>query len=343
MDGATRDMINLAFIAYLIGLLLSGLAVAMLATALVEWWLDAEIWIGFFTSGVVTGFVALALVLTTRRTTTTRLTLRSAFLFTVLSWTVASLFAALPLELAVGTITFTDAVFEAVSGLTTTGSTVLSDLEREPRGILFWRSMLHWLGGIGIIATAIVLLPMLRVGGMQVFRAESSERSDQLMGRPGEVGGAILAIYTLLTGLCALGYRWGGMSGFDAVNHAMSTVSTGGFSAYDASFAAFDDPFLELVAVAFMMAGALPFLAYVRSLWGRGRPLWRDSQVLAFVLTMALASLVAWVLVLAAVAEPAGRAFARAAFNVVSIATTTGFASGDFQTWGPSPRRSSFC
>ncbi len=219
-----------------------------------------------------------------------------------------------------------------MSGLTTTGSTVFAGLDTQPRGILFWRAVLQWIGAIGIIATAIVMFPFLRVGGMQLFRTESSDRSEKVLARAGDLGVAILTLYVLLTAICAAAYRLGGMNLFDAVCHAMTTVATGGFANYDASFAHFDSARLEATATVFMVAGALPFLAYVRTVTG-GKPIWHDAQVQAFLLAILAFGLIGGQLAASAGGEW-GREMIRGAFNVVSIVTTTGYASGDFQSWG---------
>jgi trk system potassium uptake protein TrkH len=228
---------------------------------------------------------------------------------------------------------WTDAFFEAISGLTTTGATVMADLDAAPPGVLLWRALLQWAGGIGIIATAIAILPALGVGGMQLFRTESSDRSEKVMPRARQIAKAIALVYLGLTALCAAAYWTAGMSFFDAAAHALTTVSTAGFSTSGASLAHWDSPAVHWTATAFMLSGSIPFVLYLRLLQGGRDPL-RDSQVrtlLAFLAVVAVA-VAAW---LVATGRYGWAEAARhAAFNTVSVVTTTGFATADYGLWG---------
>lgn len=219
--------------------------------------------------------------------------------------------------------------------MTTTGSTVLAGLDYLPPGILLWRSVLQWIGGIGIIVMAIAMLPFLRVGGMQLFRSESSDRYVKAVPRAGEMVKVIVQVYVALTAACALSYWAAGMTPFDAVNHAMTTLSTGGYSTHDASFGHFKNPTLHWLATFFMICGALPFTLYVMLVsQRRWRPIVQDRQIRIFLITvMAAAALLAAGLVLDGV--PWFDAVTLAAFNVTSIVTTTGYASADYTLWGP--------
>ena len=257
---------------------------------------------------------------------------RHAFPMTTFAWLTAGTLAALPLHLA--GLDIHDAFFEAMSGLTTTGSTVMTGLDRTAPGLLIWRAMLQWIGGIGIIVTGIAVLPMLRVGGMQLFRTESSDTADKELGSAARVAGATLWVYAALTLACALTYEIGGMAPFDAVLHAMTTVSTGGFSTYDASLGHFDDRFIMGTATVFMLSGSIPFVWYLR-VWNKGA--WRSEQVAIYLASLAaiILGMAAW-LALAGLAEPLD-ALLRAAFNVVSVVTTTGFATEDYTAWGAGP------
>ncbi|MEM7692830.1 MAG: TrkH family potassium uptake protein [Pseudomonadota bacterium] len=260
---------------------------------------------------------------------------RFGFLVTTLLWVVSSIVAAVPFWLSPLEMTPAAAYFEAMSGLTTTGATVLSTLDAMPRSFLLWRSMLQWLGGIGIIAVGLFLFPFLRIGGMQVFRTESSDRSDKAMPRVASVTRALVAIYVFATLLCAITYAALGMSLFDAICHAMTTVATGGFSTHDRSFGFFEDARILWAAVFFMIVGALPFVLYVEFLV-RGRfSLWRDWQVRTF-----FGGVITIIIMLAVWLEYTRNiefqeAITQAAFNVVSIVTTTGYASDDYAVWGP--------
>ena len=223
-----------------------------------------------------------------------------------------------------------------MSGLTTTGSTVLSGLEELPPGLLLWRSMLQWFGGIGIIVVAMVFLPELRVGGMQIFRSEAFDTAGKVLPRAAEIASRISIVYLSLTVFCAAGYLAVGMGFFDAVNHAMTTIATGGFSTNDGSFRAFPGP-AAYVATLFMVLASLPFVRYVQLLAGTAVPLWRDSQIRTFL--GVLGSVIAFVVVFRVVTEGGqiGLSLRDVAFNITSIMTGTGYASTDYQLWGGFP------
>jgi trk system potassium uptake protein TrkH len=259
---------------------------------------------------------------------------RDATLLTVVSWFVVPAMAALPfLPEPVG-LSVVDAYFEMVSGITTTGSTVMAGLDTAPPSILLWRSTIQWLGGIGIIGLAIVILPFLKIGGMQLFRLESSDRSEKAIPRVRGIALAVVRIYLVLTAACFLAYWMLGMTPFDALNHAFTTLCTGGYSTHDASFGYFDSPALEWAGVVFMVSGALPFLAYVRLLRAGTVRERVDLQAVAILVFLAAATAVLSLYLVAArdIALPV--AFTKAAFNIVSIVTTTGYASTDYLLWG---------
>jgi trk system potassium uptake protein TrkH len=317
----------------ILGFLLVLLAATMLLPAIVDIVHGNSDWRSFVLSAGVTLFAGGLFILATHDREAIQLDLRQAFLLTTLAWTIVPAFAAMPLiSLGHG---YTDAFFEAVSGLTTTGSTVFTGLDHLPPGILLWRSLLQWVGGIGIIVMVIVLLPFLRIGGMQLFRTESSEQSDKIVPRAFHLVSGIGRIYLALTVLCAILYGMVEMSVFDAVNHAMTTVSTGGYSTYDASFARFVHPATHWIGIVFMIAGALPFVAYLRFVRGDHRALVDDPQIraLAVFFLIVVAATGLWL----ALTRDLGieEAFRLAAFNIVSVVTTTGFASTDYTLWGP--------
>lgn len=263
------------------------------------------------------------------------LTPRHMFLITSLSWLMMSLLGALPILLTGTVSTLTDAVFEAVSGLTTTGSTVLTGLDAMPADILLWRSLLQWLGGLGVIAMAVAILPFLRVGGMRLFQTESSDWSDKALPRANSTIRRIIYFYLLLTALCTGAYMLAGMDSFHAVNHAMTTLSTGGFSTSDSSFAQFGDLGSHWVAIVFMMIGSLPFGLYVHSLARRRWLLWQDQQLRSFVLLVIAGCLVLSSYQILVNHQPPLRALTLSSFNLISVISTTGFASGDYSHWGP--------
>ena len=323
---------GLAAVLYSIGLLLIILAAAMLLPALVDaldGHPDAD---AFLISAALTGFIGVLLVLGNRRQHI-RLSRRNALVLTAVSWLASAFFAALPFMLSTIQLSVVDAFFEATSGLTTTGSTVLTDLDVMPSGILLWRGLLQWLGGIGIIVMAVSIMPFLEVGGMNLIQTEFADQTEKVMPRPAQFGRTLALVYLVLSALCALLYWNAGMTGFDSVVHAMTTISTGGFSNYDDSFGNFPAPMLRGTAMIFMILGSLPFVMYVRMLRGDLNHLWSAGQArnFLFVLLGAIAILTIWLWLNGGV--PPHHALALVGFKVVSIVTTTGFYSPEEIEW----------
>jgi len=295
-----------------------------------------EEWQVFATGAALTLFIGVMLVLTTR-SNVRDLSLRQAFILTTLSWVLMPAVAALPLVFADLDLSYTDAFFEAMSGLTTTGSTVIVNLDNTMPGILLWRALLQWLGGIGIIAMAISILPLLQVGGMQLFRMESSDTSDKVMPRAAQIVTAIAVIYVALTLLCAFMYWSFGMTGFDAMAHAMTTIATGGFSTHDASLGYFQSARIDATATIFMVVGSLPFVLYLQVIRGRPGSLFGDSQVRWFLSITAFAVIAVMIWLFSTRSEELPSTLQLAAFNVVSVVTGTGYATQDFSAWGTFP------
>jgi len=321
---------------YLVGGMLVVLSLAMLLPAAVDGLAGHANWQAFALSGAATFVCGSALLYATRCSLAGGLSLRQAFLLTPLAWLAISLFAAVPLYLSdcarlKGSVT--NAFFEAMAGLTTTGATVIVGLDTAPPGVLLWRALLQWLGGIGIIAAAIAILPALGVGGMQLFRTESSDRSEKVRPRVREIAATIGAVYCGLTIACGLAYWAAGMTPFDALAHALTTVSTAGFSTSDGSIGHWNSPAIEWIAILFMISGALPFVLYVRLLH-RERAALRDSQVLILLGLLAIVTAVLAIWLVASGRHGIAEAVRHAAFNVVSIVTTTGFATADYMLWG---------
>ena len=318
---------------FVVGLLLATLAVVMCVPAIADFAYGHPDWQVFAVSAAMTFFVGVTMALTSK-TRDMKLTIRHAFMITTTSWMAMTLFASLPFAFSELDMGFTDAVFEAMSGITTTGSTVISGLENAPPGILLWRSLLQWLGGIGIIVMGIAVLPMLQVGGMQLFRMESSDQSDKAMPRAAQIASAIGVIYLLLTIIWAGLYWVAGMTGFDAISHAMTTIATGGFSNHDESFAYFDSAMIEYIAAAGMLVGALPFILYLRALQGDMLAVVNDSQVQWFLVFVAgvIVTTCGWLVL--EVGEDPLNALRLATFNIVSIVTGTGYATDDYSIWG---------
>jgi len=325
-------MPDLRAILMIIGLLLSTLGCAMMLPALYALAIGDTDWLVFAGSSSLTLFVGVLLTVA-NRVKATDLSIKQAFLLTTLSWTMLVTFSALPFVWSGQGATYTDAFFEAMSGLTTTGATVFTGLEKAPRGLLLWRAILQWLGGIGIIVMAIAVLPMLQVGGMQLFRMESSDTSEKILPRATQIAGSIAGLYLLLTTLCVFGYLLAGMTLFDAVAHAMTTIATGGFSTYDASIGHFDNVNIEMVAVAFMILGSLPFVLMLQAMTGRYDRLLGDSQVRWFFAFVIVAIVLAWGAQGGGGYHVGSLELRDATFNVVSIITGTGYVTRPYDTW----------
>ena len=319
---------------YILGILLSLLAVAMLIPAGFDFYDAHSNWKAFVAASAITMFFGFGFLLATRHDNMTSINLRQAFLLTNSAWMGIGLFGALPFSLADTDMIFHDAVFEAVSGITTTGSTVIPHLEIMSRGILMWRAVLQWLGGIGIIVMALAVLPMLSIGGMQLFRTESYDTPDKVIPRATELAGGIFLIYTLLTFIWAIMLTAAGMPGFDAVTHAMTTLATGGFSTRTESIGAFDNALVEMLIIIGMVVGSLPFAHYLAMTRGGWKNLFEDPQVRWFLAISASVSLIITFQLMGAHQLPLLTALRQAGFNTVSLMTGTGYSSIDYGIWG---------
>jgi trk system potassium uptake protein TrkH len=324
---------TLRIIAFILGIFLITLAVSMLIPMLTLLAysraddLDAFLW-----SSLATAVAGIAMVIP-GRPKDAQLRPRDMYLLTTASWLVVCIFAALPMVL-IQHISYTDAFFETMSGITTTGSTVLVGLDNASPGLLIWRSMLHWLGGIGFIGMAVAILPLLRVGGMRLFQTESSDWGDKVMPRSHMAAKYILLIYSGLTLVSFLALWAAGMTPFDAINHAMSLISTGGFSTSDMSLANWPQPSIHWIAVVVMIFGSLPFTLYVATLRGNRRALLKDHQVRGFLGFLLITWLIFGTWLWLNSDNSWLDAFRIVAVNVTSIVTTTGVALGDYTTWG---------
>ncbi|AJE48198.1 TrkH family potassium uptake protein [Celeribacter indicus] len=329
-------MTDLRPVGYVIGILVALLGLTMAIPMAVDAAAGTDEWVVFFEAGLVTLVTGGSLALASANGQSQRLTIQQMFLLTTLVWLVLPLFGGLPFMLGATGASFTDAFFEAMSGMTTTGSTVLSGLDDLPKGLLLWRSMMQWFGGVGIIVVAMVFLPELKVGGMQVFRSEAFETDGKVLPRAAEIAAKISVIYVWLTVACFLAYLLVGMSTFDALNHALTTLSTGGFSTRDASFGAFQGP-AEYVSSLFMILASLPFVRFVQLLAGTARPLWRDTQIHAYLVIILGLTLAFALYRLVANGDHFEHSFREGLFNVTSIISGTGYASVDYQLWGAFP------
>ena len=317
-----------------IGFLLMMLGSAMLIPTIIDYSVGDPEWTAFALSSLVTLGLGAAMFMATRGGNK-QLSTRQAFLMTVMVWITLSAFGALPFYWSGTAPSYTDAFFESISGLTTTGATVLSGLDNLPPGIQIWRGILQWLGGLGIIVMAVSVLPMLQIGGMQLFKTEAFETPEKILPRATQISGFITLIFLNLTGLCMLAYLLAGMNLLDAVVHAMTTVATGGFSTHDASLGHFNSVKIDVIATVFMIIGSLPFLLYVQALQGQLKPLFRDNQVQTFLMLLSALVLFAWIVEEVSGIRAGTDAFRFALVNVTSILTGTGYATTAYDGWGP--------
>lgn len=321
-------------IGYVIGLFVLFLGGAMLPAALADALSDSADWRAFLISGTITMVSGAALVLACKGDRSGGLSIQQTFILTVATWVVMPMFGALPLMLSSVQLGPTDAFFEAVSGITTTGATVLTNLDTTSPGVLLWRGILQWIGGIGIVVVAIAILPQLQVGGMQLFRSEAFDTFGKILPRAAAIAAQLGYIYLGLTFATLFAYAACGMDAFDALVHSMTTIATGGLANYDDSFGAFANPAIHYFAALFMLLSALPYVRFVQLLNGSARPLLIDPQVRTFFLivaaVVAVLALSRWL-----VTSEAEASFRAALFNTVSIITGTGYATEDFGEWGP--------
>jgi trk system potassium uptake protein len=326
-------MFDMRPIAYLIGRMLIVLAILMLAPAIVDWRAGDANGADFLQAAVMTGAFGALISITSHNAVGLSVQVRQAYLLTAAIWLVIPLFGALPFMLGAPGLSFTDAYFEAVSGITTTGSTVIVGLDGLPPGMNLWRGMLNWIGGLGIAFVAMIFLPVMRVGGMQFFRTEGFDTFGKVLPRATDIAGQLVLVYVLLTLGCVATYAAIGMTWLDAVVNSMATIATGGFSPSDISFSKYQGAG-EYAGALFMVLGSMPYIRFVQLLNGSPQPLWRDVQVRGYlrILAIAIGSVTLWRWLTSDQAfEPI---FRQSLFNLVSIQSSTGFFSGDFGGWG---------
>ncbi|MFT7057618.1 MAG: trk system potassium uptake protein TrkH [Pseudorhodobacter sp.] len=331
-------MIDLRPVGYVIGLLLVTLGAMMLFPMALDYASGDENWQAFLEAAIVTALFGamMSLACANAAGSGRGITLRESFLLTTGTWVALPLFGALPFMFGAPDATLTNAVFEAVSGMTTTGTTVFVGLDDLPPGMNLWRGILQWLGGLGIVIVAMIFLPVMKVGGMQFFRSEGFDTLGKILPRAFDISAALIQIYILLTIACAIAYFALGMSGFDAVMHSLTTVSTGGFSNSDISFGKFPHS-MELVAIFFMLLASMPFIRFVQMAQGSYRPLWKDAQIRAYLRWNCYAILAVVFYEMFYLGRSFWETLRESSFNVVSTFSGTGFSSVDLSTWGPFP------
>ncbi len=261
-----------------------------------------------------------------------KLNLQQAFLLTALSWLSIAIFGSLPFVFSDINFSFTNAFFESMSGITTTGSTIISNLDEMPKGILLWRALLQWLGGIGIIIMAITLMPIMNVGGMQLFKISNNDSSEKILPKSKEIAMRLIYIYSGLTTLCAMFYFIFGMSLFDSITHSMTTIATGGFSNYNESIGYFNSSYIEISAIIFILLGSLPFIVYIKFINGNKMIFFNDIQIQTF-FKVILGSIIILSIYLA-FSNLDTFSFMAIIFNIISILTGTGYVNAQFDNWG---------
>ena len=323
-------------VVHILGLLLVVLGLTMLVPAIVDLTMGEESWRIFLSSAFVTSLSGFGLALATANSLGTSLTLRQSFLLTTLTWVVLPAFGALPLYLGEVSFDLTDAMFESMSGMTTTGTTVMVGLDEKEAGILLWRSILQWLGGLGIVIVALVFLPVMKVGGMQHFRSEGFDTMGKVLPRAADISLMLIQVYVGLTVVAAIAFVLSGMGPFDAINHALTTIATGGYSTRDASFSEFPAA-AQYACTALMWLSGLPFIRYVQLVNGSVTPLMRDVQARAYLrwTLYAIAMIAAYRFWQGEVAVE--RVLRESAFNTVSLFSGTGFGTADVSSWGGFP------
>ena len=266
-----------------------------------------------------------------------KLNLQKAFLLTALSWISIAIFGSLPFIFSNLQLTITDAFFESMSGITTTGSTIITDLNSAPKAILFWRAILQWLGGIGIIVMAITLMPIMNVGGMQLFRISSNDASEKILPKSKEIALTLILVYSILTLICLFSYKLLGMGYFDSLTHSMTTIATGGFSNYNDSIGHFKNANIEIVAMIFIILGSFPFIAYIKFLNGNRRIFISDTQIKLFIKIIIASILILFIYLTFKNGSFTIVGLRSVSFNVISILTGTGYVTQDFDNWGSFP------
>ena len=290
----------------------------------------------FLSSSIITVFIGILIILVNLKKDN-QLNLQQAFLFSVLAWTSIALFGSLPFMLSNLKLTFSDAFFESMSGITTTGSTVISNLDTSPKSLLIWRSIMQWLGGIGIIVMATTVLPLLKVGGMQLFKTDASG-TEKILPKTIEVATTIISIYTILTIICSITYWSQGMNIFDSIAHSFTTLATGGFSTHNESIGFYKNPGIEISATIFIILGSIPFISYLKFIKGNKKIFLEDVQIKGFVYLLGISILIMFLYLFINNTQHSFFDNLRiSSFNVISILSGTGYVTDDFGLWGEFP------
>ena len=326
-------MSNYKTVFFTLGILQIILGVSMFIPIIVQFFYS-EIDSSFFGSSIVT-IIFGTLFFLSNLDHDKKLNLQQAFLLTALSWISIAIFGSLPFVFSSIELSITDSFFESMSGITTTGSTIISDLENAPKGLLLWRAILQWLGGIGIIVMAITLMPIMNVGGMQLFKISSNDSSEKILPKSKEIALRLIYIYSGLTGLCAITYWIFGMGKFDSLTHSMTTIATGGFSNYNDSIGHFNSLPIEVSSMFFIILGSIPFIAYIKFISGNKKIFLNDIQIKTFLKIIIFTVIILSIYLLFSNHE--NFSLRSIFFNTISILSGTGYVNAEFDSWGSFP------
>ena len=328
-------MSNYKTVFFTLGILQVILGLAMIIPIIIQF-IYNELDSSFISSGIITIIFGILFFLS-NLDHDKKLNLPQAFLLTALSWLSIAVFGSLPFIFSNLELNITDAFFESMSGITTTGSTIITNLNVAPKSILLWRAILQWLGGIGIIVMAITLMPIMNVGGMQLFKISSNDTAEKILPKSKEISLRLIFIYSVLTFSCAFFYKIFGMNFFDSLTHSMTTIATGGFSNYNQSIGYFDSILIETTAMIFILLGSLPFIAYLKFLNGNKKIFFSDTQIKTFFKVVFFSIIILFIYLLILNQSLLEISIRSVAFNVISILTGTGYVTKDFNQWGDFP------
>jgi len=326
-------MSNYKTVFFTLGILQIILGIFMLIPTIVQFIYD-EFDSSFFGASIIT-IIFGTLFFLSNLDHQKKLNLQQAFLLTALSWLSIAIFGSLPFVFSNIGFSFTNAFFESMSGITTTGSTIIADIESMPKAILLWRAILQWLGGIGIIVMAITLMPIMNVGGMQLFKISNNDSSEKILPKSKEIAMRLIFIYAGLTLLCAASYKFLGMNIFDSLTHSMTTIATGGFSNYNESIGFFDSFSIEISAMIFIILGSIPFIVYIKFLNGNKKIFFSDIQIRTFIKIIFISIIMLSIYLL--IDDSTQLSLRSIFFNVISILTGTGYVNAQFDKWGEFP------
>ena len=318
---------------FMIGILLVVLGFAMIVPYIIQLVYNENSH-SFISSSFVTIFIGILFILANLEKEF-KLNLKQTFLFSTLAWLMIAIFGSLPFLLSPDKFTFSEAFFESMSGITTTGATIITDLDKSPKSILLWRAIMQWLGGIGIVVMAITILPLLKVGGMQLFKMEGPDSTEKILPRTVEVAAIIISTYLVLTLMCGLFYWFFGMTIFDSISHAMTTIATGGFSTHNDSIGFFKNSNIEIIASIFIILGSIPFISYLKFSQGNRKIFFQDVQIRGMIYLLLLSILIMFLYLLTIGNDGSILDKIRiSSFNVISILSGTGYVTDDFGLWG---------